>query len=414
MTNVLDNPGSGLAANGRGPKLKVELPAQPETNPASGDSHQERHRQFKAFVAANVEPLAEQWDREQKLPDAILGMLAQSGYFGCSLPVEYGGKGWDAVSFGLLCEALGRSSPALADILTIQAMVSMTLLKWGTPEQRNTWLPPLARGEMIGAFALTEAGAGSATHAMTTEFIRNHESGSLILNGSKKWISGAQFADVFLVFGTLGGSPMVCLVPREAAGLQITPITDLLGFRAAGLGELHFRNVAVPATGMIGRPGFALSHVAPVGLHHGRISTACSALGLLRGCLEESVAHASRRKLGNRMVGDLGMIRSLLASMGTDLEAAALLCRAACRAEDEHLPEAFEKALMAKYFTSRAAVRAAADAVQIHGASGCHGSSPVSRFYRDAKILEIIEGTTQVHEDLLGRMLVAQAARLAD
>jgi len=414
MTAVLDNPGSRVQASCRGEGQKVELPSSPDPLPASDDSHLALRRRFKTFVASNVEPFAEQWDREQKLPDTILELLAQSGYLGCSVPIEYGGKGWDVVSFGLLCEALGRGSPALADILTIQAMVSMTLLKWGTPEQRNSWLPPLARGELIAAFALTEAGAGSATHAMTTEFVREREGGPLILNGSKKWISGAQFADVFLVFGTLGGSPTACLVPRAAAGLRITPITDLMGFRAAGLGELHFRNVVVPAAGMVGKPGFALSHVAPVGLHHGRISTACSALGLLRGCLEESVAHASRRKLGNRPVGELGMVRSLLARMGTDLEAARLLCRAACRAEDEHLPEAFEKALMAKYFTSRAAVRAASDAVQIHGASGCHGSSPVSRCYRDAKIMEIIEGTTQVHEDLLGRILVDQAARLAD
>jgi alkylation response protein AidB-like acyl-CoA dehydrogenase len=185
-----------------------------------------------------------------------------------------------------------------------------------------------------------------------------------------------------------------------------------MGFRAAGLAELHFEDVAVPATNVVGKPGFALSHVAPLGLHYGRISTACSALGLLRGCFEESVAHASRRRIGDQTVGDLGMIRSLIARMGTDLEAAGLLCHSACRAQDDHRPEVFERTLMAKHFTSRAAVRAASDAVQIRGAAGCHGSSPVSRYYRDAKIMEIIEGTTQVHEDILGKMFVDQAARL--
>ena len=136
------------------------------------------------------------------------------------------------------------------------------------------------------------------------------------------------------------------------------------------------------------------------------------ALGLLRGCFEESIAYAATRKIGDNTVGDIGMIRSLIARMGTDLEAGSFLCHSACRAEDDHLPEAFEKTLMAKYFTSRAAVRAASDAVQIRGASGCHGSSPVSRYYRDAKIMEIIEGTTQIHEDILGKMFVDQAGRL--
>jgi alkylation response protein AidB-like acyl-CoA dehydrogenase len=185
-----------------------------------------------------------------------------------------------------------------------------------------------------------------------------------------------------------------------------------MGFRAAGLAQLYFDDVEVPLENMVGKPGFALSHVAPVGLQYGRISTAWSGLGLLRGCFEESVGYAATRKIGSNTVGDIGMIRSLIARMGTDLEAGRLLCHNACRAEDDHLPEVFEKTLMAKYFTSRAAVRAASDAVQIRGAAGCHGSSPVSRYYRDAKIMEIIEGTTQIHEDMLGKIFVDQAGRV--
>jgi alkylation response protein AidB-like acyl-CoA dehydrogenase len=290
-------------------------------------------------------------------------------------------------------------------------MVSMALLKWGTAEQKRKWLPPLAKGEMIGAFALTEPGAGSAIQSLVTEFTQNSEGHRLILNGTKKWISCAQFAAVFLVFGTLGGRSVACVVPRETPGLRVEPISDLMGFRAAGLAQVHFQDVEVPSANLVGKPGFALSHVAPVGLHHGRISTACSALGLMRGCFEESIAHAAVRKIGDKTAGYIGMIRSLIARMGTDLEAGSFLCHNACRADDDHLPEVFEKTLMAKYFTSRAAVRAASDAVQIQGASGCHGSSPVSRYYRDAKIMEIIEGTTQIHEDILGKIFVDQAGR---
>jgi alkylation response protein AidB-like acyl-CoA dehydrogenase len=373
------------------------------------EQQEARHNDFKAFVALNVEPFAEHWDREQKIPDSTLSLLAKSGYLGCSLPSDFGGQGWDVVTFGLLNEALGKGSSALTGFLTVQAMVSMALLKWGTPEQKLKWLPPLAKGEMIGAFALTEPGAGSDIQSLTTEL--TPEGDHFILNGTKKWISCSQVASVFLVFGKLEQHSVACLVPRETRGLRVEPINELMGFRAAGLAEIHFNDVEVPADNLVGRPGFALSHVAPVGLQYGRLSTACSALGLLRGCLDESIAYAANRKIGDRTVSEIGMIRSLIARMGTDLEAGSSLCFSACKAQDDHLPEAFEKTLMAKYFTSRAAVSAASNAVQIMGASGCHGSSPVSRYYRDAKIMEIIEGTTQIHEDMLGKMIVNRAGR---
>jgi len=367
-----------------------------------------RQKEFKAFVSENVLPFAEEWDREQKIPECAISKLTKSGYLGCSLPLQYGGQGWDTVTFGLLNEALGRGSSSLTGVLTVQTMVSKALLKWGSPEQIQKWIPLLAKGEIIGAFALTEPEAGSDIQSLVTEFTQSDDD-FLVLHGTKKWITTGQFASLFLVFGKLGDRSLACLVPRETPGLEVEPIHDLMGFRAAGLAKLVFNNVKVPTANIVGKPGFALSHVAPVGLHYGRISTACSALGLLRGCFEESVAWASTRKIGNQTVGDLGMIRSLIAEMGTALEAGTFLCHSACRAADESLPEAFEKAVMAKYFTSRAAVRSASDAVQIRGAAGCHGSSPVARFYRDAKIMEIIEGTTQIHQHLLGGMFLRKA-----
>ena len=369
-----------------------------------------RHENFKTFVNENVEPFAEKWDREQTIPESVIGMLAKLGYLGCSLPTQHGGQGWDTVTFGLLNEALGRGSCSLNGVLTVQTMVSKALLKWGSVKQIQKWIPKLAQGEIIGAFALTEPGGGSDIDSLATEFT-DSRGDSFVLNGAKKWISCGQFASLFLVFGKLGDRSLACLVPRETPGLEVEPIHDLMGFRAAGLAKLTFNNVVVPHANVVGKPGFALSHVAPLGLHYGRISTACSALGLLRGCFEQSVAWAATRKIGNQPLGDIGMIRSLMAAMGTDLEAGSFLCHSACRAADENLPEAFEKAVMAKYFTSRAAVRAASDAVQIQGAAGCHASSPVSRFYRDAKIMEIIEGTTQIHEHLLGGIFLGQARR---
>ena len=373
------------------------------------ESHGSAYEGFKAFVARHVTPCAEQWDRDQQIPASVIAAMAEHGYPGCTVPERYGGTGSDIVTFGLLHEAMGRGSPALTGVLTVQAMVAMALLKWGTAEQKAAWLPALAGGRTIGAFALTEPGGGSALQALTTQVTQQGD--GFVLNGTKKWISCAQFAEVFLVFGKLGPRAVACLVRRDSPGVRVAPITDLMGFRAAGLAELAFENVRVSAADLVGKPGFALSHVAQVGLHYGRISTACSALGLLRGCFEESVAHAAERRIGDMPMRDLGMVRSLIARMGADLEAAGLLCHSACRAEDEHRPDAFERTLMAKYFTSRAAVAAASDAVQLRGASGCHASSPVSRFYRDAKIMEIIEGTTQVHEDFLGKIFVDRAGK---
>ena len=375
------------------------------------DEQKAKHAEFKNLVSLNVEPFANEWDREQRIPDSAISMLAKSGCLGCSLPKRYGGQGWDIVTFGLLNEAFGRGSSSLTGVLTVQAMVSMALLKWGTEEQKGRWLPPLAKGETIGAFALTEPGAGSALQSLVTEFAHSSKSDSLILNGNKKWISCAQLAGVFLVFGKLEQRPVACLVPRDTPGLEIRPIHDLMGFRSAGLAQLTFNDVEVPSANIVGKPGFALSHVAPVGLQYGRISTACSGLGLLRGCFEESIAYAAVRKIEEKTVGEIGMIRSLIAKMGSDLEAGSFLCHNACRSEQDHVPEAFEKTLTAKYFISRAAVRAASDAVQIRGASGCHDSSPVSRYFRDSKIMEIIEGTTQIHEELLGKIFVGQARK---
>jgi alkylation response protein AidB-like acyl-CoA dehydrogenase len=284
----------------------------------------------------------------------------------------------------------------------------MSLVKWGSDEQKSRWLPSLARGEILGAFALTEPGGGSDLQSLATRFTETG-GGSFRLNGEKTWISYGQSADVFLVIGYVGSQALACMVPRDSAGVKIEPITGMLGYRSAGIARIIFSDVAIPANNIIGKPGVALSYITPVGLQYGRISTACSALGLLRACLEESTTRAATRKTGAGTIGSLGMIRSMIARMGTDMHAAALLCLAACRATDDHLPEAFTKTLMAKYFSSRAAVRAASDAVQIWGAAGCHEDAPVARYYRDAKLLEILEGTTQIHEELLGRTFIEAA-----
>jgi alkylation response protein AidB-like acyl-CoA dehydrogenase len=373
-------------------------------------SQKERYEEFRSFIKTNVEPYAAKWDQDEEMPDDFISLLGKSGYLGSNIPEEYGGKGWDFVTFGLLNEAVGRGISSLTDLFTIQAMVSATILKWGTKDQKNKWLNPLALGEIIGAFSLTEPNAGSAIRYLETTFSKQGD--KYILNGCKKWTSYGEKADLFLIFGKDEEKSIACLLPKNTPGLEIKPIRNMMGFKAAHMAQLNFNNVEIPESDIIGKPGFALSHVAPIGLHYGRISTSCSALGLLRACFEESIIYASQRKIGDKYVGDEGMIRTLIARMGTDLQAAGLLCFTACKAEDEKTPDVYEKVLMAKYFTSRAVVQAASDAVQIRGASGCHESSPVARYYRDAKIMEIIEGTTQVHEKMLGKFFVDKSAGL--
>lgn len=376
------------------------------------EQQQARQAEFRDFVTSHVEPAAAAWERDQVIPRRIIAMMAMKGYLGATLPREYGGQAWDVVTFGLLNEAFGRGSSSLTSVLTVQAMVAMALLKWGTRQQKETWLPRLTAGEVIAAFALTEPETGSDLNALTTEFTARPGSGKLLVNGKKQWITCAEIAGIFLVFGKLDDQPVACLIPRATPGFTIEPIRELMGFRAAGLAKLNLVNVEVSADNIVAKPGFALSHVMPVGLQYGRISTACSALGLMRGCFEESVAYATERKVGGRYLGEIGMIRTLITRMGTDVEAGNFLCHNACRSEDERAPEAFEKALTAKYFTSQAAVRAASDAVQVRGAAGCQESSPTARYYGSAKIMEIIEGTTQIHEDLLGKIFLGQRSML--
>lgn len=365
------------------------------------------YNSFKEFVKENIKPFACEWDKSAEVPYKIIKKMGKTGYFGSFLPKEFGGQAWDIVTYGLLNEAFGNGMAALADLLTVQSMVSIILLKWGTEIQKSEWLEQLASGKIIGGFALTEPDTGSDIQSIETEFIDNEN--CYRLNGSKKWISYGQIADLFVVFGKFNGKPLACILPRKSDGLEIIPINNMMGYRSAKLAKLNFNNIEIPPENIIGKPGTALSLIATIGLQYGRISTACAALGLLRACYEESISYASERKVSGLPLGDKEIIRSFLAAMGTDLNAASLLCYSACRAEDEHLPEAFEKVLMAKYFSSKAAVKAASNAVQIKGAAGCNESDPVARYYRDAKILEIIEGTSQIHEIILGKLFLDKA-----
>lgn len=360
------------------------------------------YNEFISFAKMNVVPFANQWDREEKVPREIINLCAEKGYLGTMVPKEYGGLEWDSVTYGLFNEAIGGASISLSGLFNVHTMVEQTILKWGTEKQKQKWLPLMAKGEIIGAFALTEPEAGSDIQGIEAEYSHN-DKGQIVLNGKKRWITFGALADILLVFGKLDGKPTAYLVERESNGVTTIPVKDMLGFRAAYLGVLEFNNCLINDENIIGKSGFAFSHIAPYALEFGRISVALSALGIIKSCIEICSNHASTRKTFGKRLIDHGVIGEMITDMGIDLRAAELLCLDACKDKDEHNPDATEKVMIAKYFTSRAAVKHASNAVQIMGALGCNENFGVSRLYRDAKTLEIIEGSTQIHQMILGK-----------
>lgn len=371
-------------------------------NPLLTEEQETRYRGFCEFVQEHVESHADRWDKSQGVPREVIGLCSEAGFVGGIFPKEFGGGGWDAVTFGLLNEVIGAASSSLCALFTVQTMVGTILAKWGTPDQQNKYLAPMAKGDMIASFAMTEPKVGSDIQAVETTFTPRED--GYLLNGTKKWITYSAMADIFLVFGNdKEDKSMACIVPSNAPGVEVIPLKDMLGFRGAHLSQIKLNDVEIPAGDLVGKPGLVMSYVAPYGLHYGRMSTAWSSAGLLRACLETGAAYASERRQFGRPIMDHGMIRQIITDMGVDLEAARHLCLGASMADDSHSPGAVEKTLIAKYYATRAAVRAAADTVQIMGAAGCHEENPAARYYRNAKIMEIIEGTSQIHQEILGK-----------
>lgn len=359
------------------------------------------YEDFRDYVTTNVEPYAQEWDLEQGVSRRAITQLSDEGYLGAMIPLKYGGKGWDLVTYGLLNEAFGKGSSSLTVLFTVQNMVSSVLMKWGSVAQTEKWLEPIAKGNILAAFALTEPNVGSDIGKVETSFTKQGD--IYILNGTKRWITFAGMADLFLVFGQCEGQSIACFIEKNTPGFTVTRINNMLGFRGCYLGNLEFDNVIIPAGNIVGKQGFGIPLIAPYGLHYGRLSTAFSSLGLMRGCLELASDYALTRKSAGTLLINHGMIAEKIADMGVNYDAAFHLCVDAAWAEVKGMPNVMEQMIAAKYFASRKSVQAAADTVQVLGAVGCHEeSTPAGRFYRDSKIMEIIEGTNQVLQQVMG------------
>lgn len=365
--------------------------------------------EFESFVDRYVKPTAFEWDKKESISKDILRLCCERGYFGFTTPKKYQGLEQDLISYGLFCKALGEVSPSLAALFNVHTMVTQTISKWGNEFQKNNWLIDMSSGKKIGAIALTEPGAGSDLNAIETTFDDTGE--SIIINGTKKWITFSGLAKIFLVFGKLGGKPTAVIVERGNPGLKISPITDMLGFRAAHLSVMEFNNVIVPRENLVGQEGSAFICLAPYALDFGKISVAWTALGILTSCLREIGAYAFKRKTFGKSLVSHGMIQTIITEIGVSAQAASHLCFDASFSRQNNAADATDKIHIAKYFASREASRLTNKAIQAMGAIGCNEANLLPRLFRDSKILEIVEGNSQVIEMLLSLKFARQAKR---
>lgn len=355
--------------------------------------------EFRTFVDQEIVPYAAQFDQEERLPVEIIQKLAHKGYLGSMIPKEYGGMGLDMITLGILNEEVGRGCSSVRSLLTVHGMVSLAILRWGTDIQRDYWLPRLCSGEIIGAFGLTEPGVGSDAKSITTTAELDGE--DYQLNGSKKWITMGQIAGLFLIFAKCGDKPTAFLVESNRPGFSRQPITGLLGARASMVAELQFDNCRIPKENLIGREGAGLTHVALSSLDYGRYTIAWGCVGLGQACIEKSIAYSRKRKQFGSVLREHQLIQKMITEMVVQVKAARLLCLKAGYLKDVGDPDSIMETWIAKYFASTMLSQVTGHAVQIHGANGCCREYPVERYYRDARINEIIEGTTQMHEVLI-------------
>jgi alkylation response protein AidB-like acyl-CoA dehydrogenase len=352
---------------------------------------------FREFVNDEIIPNAYQYDNDERLPDELIVKLARQGYLGAILPEKYGGRAMDYITYGLLNEELGRGCASVRSFVMMQNMVSQTLHKWGNDEQKERWLAKIASGETIAAFALTEPETGSdAEHIVTS--LTDADNSTFIVSGHKKWITLGQIADLFLVFGKKQGMLCAFLMEKDIPGLTHTPTVGMLGMRASMLAELHFDNCVIPQVNLVSKAGFGFVTVGITALNIGRYSIAWGCTGIGQACLEACINHTRTRKQFGDYLKNHQLIQKMIAEMTVNLKAARMLCFQAGQMQESGEQNAIMEIMIAKYFTSKMAFNIANDAVQIHGAIGCSSDSAVQRHLRDAKIMEIIEGTSQIHQ----------------
>jgi glutaryl-CoA dehydrogenase (non-decarboxylating) len=353
----------------------------------------------RGFAAAEILPHIREWDANREVHPEVFRRMGERGFLGAPIPEEYGGAAMDYVSLGILCEELERADTAFRVVMSVHAALnSLTLLQWGTEEQKRRWLAPQARGEKLATFALTEPGSGTDAAALRATARRDGD--AYVLNGSKLWISLADLADHFLVFATVDRARghrgiTAFLLERGMPGLSTGTIHGKLGIHAGNTGEIVMEDVRVPAEDRLGEEGEGFT-IAMSAIDQGRYTVASGAVGLAQACLDASLRYAHERKTFGEQIGRHQLVKQMLAEMSAGIEAGRLLCLRAAWLKNRGLRNTRETSL-AKWYCTEHAVRSALDAIQIHGAYGYSNEYPVERYLRNAKAAVIYEGTSQLH-----------------
>jgi alkylation response protein AidB-like acyl-CoA dehydrogenase len=358
------------------------------------------------FVDAEVMPNAAAWDRAEAVDRSIVGKLAKVGFLGMTIPETLGGSGGDHLAYCLMMEELGRGDTAVRGIVSVTlGLVGKTILSFGTEEQKAHWLPRLCSGESLACFGLTEPDTGSDAAGLSTRAVRDGD--DWVITGSKMFITNGTWADLALVFAR-SGEPgprgiSAFLVPTDSPGFTHKEIKGKLGLRGQSTGELILDGVRVPDSARLGEEGKGF-RVAMAALDKGRMSVAAGCVGLARAALEASLRYAGERTQFGRPIAGFQLIQEMLADMAVATDAARLLVWRVADLVDRGLPFSKE-ASMAKLHASETSVSAANLAIQVFGGYGYLDEYPVAKYLRDARVLTLYEGTSQVQKLLIGRAL---------
>jgi glutaryl-CoA dehydrogenase (non-decarboxylating) len=352
------------------------------------------------FAQREVAPHIREWDASAEFHREVLGQMAELGLLGLPIPEEYGGSGFDYVSLALACEELERVDTSLRVVMSVHVgLNSLGLLQWGTEEQKLRWLVPQAEGEKIAAFGLTEPGAGSDVGNIQSTAVRDGD--SYILNGEKTWISLADVADHFLVFASQDRALKhrgltAFVVERGMEGLTTGTLHGKLGVRAGNTGWLAFKDVRVPAENRLGEEGEGFK-IAMSCLDQGRFTVAAGAVGLTQVCLDASLSYCHEREAFGQEIGRFQLVQQKIAEMVLGLETSRLLVMRAADLKNRGVRSTRETSL-AKWHACDTALRAADEAIEIHGAYGFSNAYPVERYWRNARGSVIYEGTREIHQ----------------
>lgn len=367
----------------------------------------------RTFCDKRVRPFVEEWDKACAIPAEVLDELGELGYMGLLIPEEYDGLGIDTVTYTCIMEEIARASASLEIVLSVHnSLVSQAIAMFASERVKKKYLPVLATGEKIGAYCLSEPGSGTDAGGLISTAVKDGD--DYICNGTKSWVTNGGIASIFLVFFKTkpedGSKGISCfLVEGGAAGMTLGKPEDKLGIRASDTREVAFSDTRIPAVNMVGEEnrGFPIALAI---LDSGRIGVAAQAVGIAQAALDEALKYSQERQQFNRPISEFQAIQFKLADMSTRVEAARLLTYRAAYLKDQEGSRPSREVATAKLFASEAANWCANEALQIHGGYGYIKEYPVERYFRDARITEIYEGTSEAQRMVIARALLSNGS----